>query len=441
MTEDQSAIDDKNPGVDLVIACPDRIWPVSGGGSARIFALMAHLRSEGFRVGLATSSHGGALNSQMVSLADVVWFYKSAANSARNAVTVMPSGMQRAAAQFRVRARRALPESVRAGLIRPIRAALTGHPRGRPQTAPDSESPSFLATRIRPAFNKFVCACVQESGARAVIVVYPWTARALADMPDGVLKIVDTIDVQHLRRQKAQDAGHDLPDRACTREEEQAELAHAEVLIAIQAGEAEVFREMLPTRRVIVAEHAVGAMQWHRSSPEALDLLYVGNLYPPNVEGAHTFLDVAWPAIRAQVPQARLIVCGKVSEALRDRTDPGLVLEGLVPSLDPYYSRAAIVLNLVPYGTGLKIKTVEALAHGKCAVVTPAGAEGLRASPVGGLTIAEIADMPRAIVPLLLDPASRAREEEAAWAYAQQHLAPAAVYRELTTLLRDHLDR
>lgn len=398
---------------------------------------MAHLRAEGFRVGLVVPSHGGTYNAEIVAQVDAAWFHRDSAGAARNVAQRMPSRVQRVLAGLRHRARHAVPESVRAGVIRPIRATLTGHARGAPKVVGAS---SFLSTKIRPAFNAFAHTCIVGSGAHIAVVVYPWTARTLVDLPDNVLRVIDTIDVQHLRRQKAQEAGHDLPDRECTREEERAELAHADVLIAIQAAEAEVFREMLPAHRVVVAEHAVGRMKWHRAPTVSHDLLYVGNLYPPNVAGARMFLDDAWPAIRAQVPDARFVVCGKVCEALRDRSDPGLVLEGLVPSLDPYYASAAVVLNLVPYGTGLKIKTVEALAHGKCTVVTPAGAEGLRVTPMGGLTVTPLDAMADVVVRLLRDPAVRAAEEAAAWGYAQEHLAPSAIYGELTALFREHLN-
>ena len=431
------------PPIDILIACPDRIWPVAGGGAARIFALLAHLRAEGFRVGLALPSHGGIHNAEIAALTDVAYFKRDGGSTARNVARRMPGRVQRAliglrhgAVSLRHRARHVLPESVRAGVIRPLRAALTGHAQGAP--APE-ETNSFLAAKIRPAFNDFARSAVLRSGARVAIVVYPWSARALDGLPPGILKVIDTIDVQHLRRQKAREAGHDLPDRECTREEERAELAHADVLIAIQAGEAEIFREMLPGHHVVTAEHAVGPLQWHRAPESARELLYVGNLYPPNVAGAIAFLDHVWPKIHAQVPGARFTICGKVCEALLGRSDPGLHLAGRVPSLDEHYARAAIVLNLVPYGTGLKIKTVEALAHGKCAVVTPAGAEGLRVPPGDALHIADLDAMADTLVQLLRDPAARAHTETAARAYAQQHLSPAATYAELTTLLHQHL--
>lgn len=342
--------------------------------------------------------------------------------------------LKRNVSRARVGLRKALPEPFKAAVIRPLRSAISQAPKGVPNS-----STSFLARKISPSFNRFARECALQSGARVVVAEFAWTAPALAGLPEGVLRIVDTIDVQHLRRQRAREAGHDLPDRDCSREEEVAALKDSDVLLAIQQGEAAVLREMLPAKKVVVGEHALGTSSWHQGSATSKNILYVGNLYPPNVAGAEAFLAKAWPEIRAQVPDARFVVCGKVCTAFDGRTDPGLVLEGLVPSLDPYYAAAAIVVNLVPYGTGLKIKTVEALAHGKCTLVTPPGAEGLPVLPEGGLKILELDAMADAIVSLLRDPAARGREEAASWAYAQAHLSPAAVYGELTALIRDHL--
>ena len=83
----------------------------------------------------------------------------------------------------------------------------------------------------------------------------------------------------------------------------------------------------------------------------------MGNLYEPNVEGLKCVLEKAWPQILEAFPQCTLIVCGKVCEAI-DEDIPGIRLEGIVPTLEPYYRSATIVINTVPFGTGLKIKTV-----------------------------------------------------------------------------------
>ena len=52
-------------------------------------------------------------------------------------------------------------------------------------------------------------------------------------------------------------------------------------------------------------------------------------------------------------------------------------LLGVVESLEEAYTRAAVIVNPVLAGTGLKTKTVEALGHAKPLVTTSCGAEGI----------------------------------------------------------------
>lgn len=406
--------------VDVLFLYPDRVWPITGGGPARLFALVEHLRAEGLRVGLVTADHGGIYNAAITPRLDRVDFYRARKQVVKRWFHRLPKPMQRVVRRG---------ESFAQKRLRRLRQGESTQPG------------SFLASKVDGAFNAFASACAEASGARAVIAVFAWSAPALTALPPGVLRLVDTIDVQHQRREKAQAAGYDLPQRACTREEEIAALSHGEVLLAIQAEEGETFRTMLPEKRVIVVEHAVPEQRRQPAPPAARDILYVGNLYPPNVAGAEAFLAEVWPEIRRAVPDARFVVCGKVCEAFAGRDLPGVHLAGVVPSLDVYYQQAAVVVNLVPYGTGLKIKTVEALAHGKCTVVTPAGAEGLRRRPERGLIVCPLADMGPRIVALLQDPATRMAEADAAWAFAQEHLSAHAVYGELRSLLKEHCCR
>ncbi len=76
------------------------------------------------------------------------------------------------------------------------------------------------------------------------------------------------------------------------------------------------------------------------------------------------------------MPNAELRVVGTLG--LRVETDdPSVKIMGLVDDLDAAYAGARVVINPAVAGTGLKIKTVEALCH-HCPLVTwPSGVEGI----------------------------------------------------------------
>jgi glycosyltransferase involved in cell wall biosynthesis len=60
---------------------------------------------------------------------------------------------------------------------------------------------------------------------------------------------------------------------------------------------------------------------------------------------------------------------------------PELVLHGRVPSVEPYYAGAHAVIVPVLFGSGTRLKMVEAMVQRRPIVATAIGAEGLPAEP------------------------------------------------------------
>jgi glycosyltransferase involved in cell wall biosynthesis len=89
-----------------------------------------------------------------------------------------------------------------------------------------------------------------------------------------------------------------------------------------------------------------------------------------------------------------------------------------------------VVINPVRFGSGLKIKAVEALAYGRALVSTPVGVEGLDGA--GEVFVATpFVGMGRAVAALLSDPARCGGLQRAALAYARQRFAPERCFGEL----------
>lgn len=117
------------------------------------------------------------------------------------------------------------------------------------------------------------------------------------------------------------------------------------------------------------------------SSPR-LQMLFPASHQAPNVDGLRWFLSEVWPYFSGK--EIDLIVSGTILEALGAE---GKAIEarfgnvkfvGIAPNLKELYAGSHIVLNPVLYGSGIKVKTVEALKYGRCLLTTPAGAEGLQ---------------------------------------------------------------
>jgi glycosyltransferase involved in cell wall biosynthesis len=124
-------------------------------------------------------------------------------------------------------------------------------------------------------------------------------------------------------------------------------------------------------------------------------LVFIGDLgYLPNRYGLEWFLAHVWPAVRADVPNARLDVIGRhASDALQRRHgQDGIAVHGFVDNLAPYYRDASASIVPVHAGSGTRLKILESLAHAVPVVSTSLGAFGLDVSADAGLTTADAPD-------------------------------------------------
>ncbi|UYY57047.1 glycosyltransferase [Sphingomonas sp. S2-65] len=215
---------------------------------------------------------------------------------------------------------------------------------------------------------------------------------------------------------------------ALAEDEEIALLSRADVVIAIQAEEAAFVSLRVPASQAILAPMAVPAVPDPQPG-DAETLLFVGSNTAPNVHGLTWFLEKVWPRIAEAAPGTRLFVAGTVGSAV---TAPhGVELLGLVDDLAALYSRAGIVISPLRQGSGLKIKLVEAIAHGKACVVTSVtlqGVETILSDAV--LHMDEPEQFADAILVLQRDDIQRGALATRALTAARTHFGPEAAFAE-----------
>ena len=141
--------------------------------------------------------------------------------------------------------------------------------------------------------------------------------------------------------------------------------------------------------------------------------------WPPNAEGVRWLLREVWPLVRAEVPDARMLVVGGSPPA--DVEGPGVEVPGRVPELAPWFARASVVVIPILSGAGIRLKVLDALASGKAIVSTTMGAEGAVVEDGEHLVLADDpAAFARAVVALLRDPARAASLGAAARRLAEE---------------------
>lgn len=165
-------------------------------------------------------------------------------------------------------------------------------------------------------------------------------------------------------------------------------------------------RSGLPGVRVIAngypsPDHPVGRTTV--SSPAVV--AFQGTLrYPPNADGARFLVEDIGPRLRALVPGAQIRLVGLAPPALADLDDqPAVTLTGQVPDITSELARADIVIIPLRYGSGTRVKILEAFAHRIPVVSTTMGAEGLEVEPGTHLLIADDPDAIAAACARLID--------------------------------------
>ncbi len=123
----------------------------------------------------------------------------------------------------------------------------------------------------------------------------------------------------------------------------------------------------------------------YRPSAGRRSLLFVGPFRAlNNWQGIVAFLEQAYPALRARVPDVRLTIVGgrgalAAARGQRCFADPSIEVLEQVPDLRPLLDHCAMTINPQPMLRGSSLKVIESLAVGRICVSTLEGARGHRA--------------------------------------------------------------
>ncbi len=245
------------------------------------------------------------------------------------------------------------------------------------------------------------------------------------------MTVLDTHDVMSLRARNFAHFGREHFIRITTSEELRI-LSAFDLVLAIQAEEARWLERLLPNR-VLLAPHVVPPMPRARGSGAARPRIgFLGGDSPMNADGLTWLMDQVWPAIVGL--GAELHIAGGVCASAPAGRE-GVVLHGEVADHHAFLAGLDIAVNPVAYGGGLKIKTVEYLAHGLPSVLTAEALFGIQGGADRAyLLAADRGGFIAALAALVENPGLRARMGEAAHAFARRHFAPRALEAPLRNL-------
>lgn len=229
---------------------------------------------------------------------------------------------------------------------------------------------------------KLDCLRAQISGKsyNAVIVNYAVYSHYFEIFPDGCRRIIDTHDRLSDRYKLYLEQGEAPPNWHSLRpDDESNSLEKADTVWAITDDEAEYFRSLLTGENVVVKtlRHIIPYEKISVQRPQPA-ILFTGSQNQLNRDGIQWFLREVWPEVNGRVDDLRLIIAGTICDLLKAEPIPaGVELYGRFGSSREVFALTDLCINPMRTGTGLKIKTMEALAAGKVVLSTTNGCEGL----------------------------------------------------------------
>ena len=162
-------------------------------------------------------------------------------------------------------------------------------------------------------------------------------------------------------------------------------LEKANVLIHLSVDDSELFQTLLPSKPHFLAlptidEDSGSVAQSVPPLGESIDLLFVGYSNPFNLAAVKWFFEEVWPLIADRGYRVRIVgTIGSMVERelprLYDMFRSSFV--GEVADLFAYYRAARCVIAPMVWGSGISIKTIEALAVGKPFVGTGKAFRGM----------------------------------------------------------------
>ena len=266
----------------------------------------------------------------------------------------------------------------------------------------------------------------------AVVSSYAFSAPLFAGLSRRVLTVCDLHDILHehaesCQRSTGKSSSFSLPEAT-----ETFLWRQWDVLVAITPEDkARISADILPHQRLVAARHAPAS--WAaKATPGRNDVaLYAGSDNQSNVQAVTWLLEHVWPRVIAARPKARLRIAGLICNALPEscKGTPGVELLGFQDDISGELARCSLLAAPYLYGSGLKIKVVEAACAGKAVVTTTPGVVGTNLEI--GRAIA-VHDEPEAFASAMIDllgsRAKRASMATAAFESAKALYSPEACY-------------
>lgn len=224
---------------------------------------------------------------------------------------------------------------------------------------------------------------------------------------------------------------------------ETAAVNRYDMLVPITERDLEAFATMgnyKPSKAIPAGIETTGVPGLPAGRP---DLFFLGSLdWKPNQEGILWFTEHVFPSLIARYPDLLLHVAGRNAPGwlVRELQKPGLVYHAEVPDSAAFISAHGILVAPCFSGSGMRVKILEAMSHGRPVVTTSIGAEGLGIEQGQHMLLGENPEeLLDAVNSLLSDPEIYNRLARNAFEFVRSRFDNQTLARELTAFYQSAL--
>jgi glycosyltransferase involved in cell wall biosynthesis len=258
-------------------------------------------------------------------------------------------------------------------------------------------------------FQRFVHAIREHQ--RAAVLIFDSEALWWRRIERQATLAADPREAQRLRHEAGRMRDVEL---ACAR------AADFAVMVSEEERDLMIADGLDPGRLRVLPPFERGIVWSPRCFAERADVGYVASWLAgsgsPNVDGLLWFAHEVVPLVRARQRQVRIRVTGNAPPPELAQLVDTVTFEGQVVDLNAFYNQIRLAIVPNRFGSGVKLKTVQAIQYGVPIVATSIGAEGLRLSSSDGV---RIADTPQRFADAIV----RLLEDEGEWQLSRAALA------------------
>ncbi|MEA2019419.1 MAG: glycosyltransferase [Campylobacterota bacterium] len=209
----------------------------------------------------------------------------------------------------------------------------------------------------------------------AVLTNYIFHSKFLDLLPKNIYKIIDTHD-RFTDRYKLFSKNKDIKYtwHSYSKEDESKALNRADIVIAITDEENRYFSSISKSK-VMTLGHIENKKYLDQKYDSVKKIGFIGGPNQVNIVAINSFLDQFYKTSK-NTNNIEIVIAGRICNHIKNK-HKNIKLLGLVENLKQFYKDVDLIINPLMFGTGQKIKSIEALSFGLPILSTNIGFEGI----------------------------------------------------------------